>query len=191
MRCRRVLSTSPIRIIPPAKCGRRRIGRKPAIVVVDEAYAPFLAAPIAWPLWPNVIRVQSPGKAHGLLGLRLAYALTTPVLAAHLVNLQPAWAIPGPVADVLAALPTQEDFLQSTLVQVRQWAAELAQALGATPTGIHFFTHAVPDAPRVVADLLGKGIRVRDCTSFGLAGHIRVATRHTGRERTVISGLAV
>jgi histidinol-phosphate aminotransferase len=148
-----------------------------AIVVVDEAYAPFLAEPIDWPLWPNVIRVQSPGKAHGLLGLRLAYALAQPELAAHLVNLQPAWAIPGPGAEVLAAMPEQEHFLRRTMPQVRQWAADLALTLGATPTGLHFFTLPVADAQAVSAALLAKGIRVRDCRSFGLADHLRIATR--------------
>jgi histidinol-phosphate aminotransferase len=147
------------------------------VVVVDEAYAPFVAEPIAWPLAPNVIRVQSPGKAHGLLGLRLAYALTTPALAAHLVNLQPAWAIPGPIAAVLAALPAQEAFLQRALPQVRAWAAELALTLGAQPTGLHFFTLEVPNAQRAAADLLTRGMRVRDCTSFGLPNHVRIATR--------------
>jgi histidinol-phosphate aminotransferase len=147
------------------------------VVVVDEAYMPFLAKPVNWPLWPNVIRVQSPGKAHGLLGLRLAYALTTPGLAQHLVNLQPAWAIPGPVADVLAALPEQEPFLRQTMPQVRQWAADLATALGATPTGLHFFTLSVADAQAASAALLAQGIRVRDCRSFGLADQLRIATR--------------
>lgn len=147
------------------------------VVVVDEAYAPFLAEPVEWPLHPNVIRVRSPGKAHGLLGLRLAYALAPPELAAHLLNLQPAWAIPGPVAEVLAALPGQDEFLHRTLSSLRQWAAELAHALGATPTGLHYFTISAPNADRVAAALLSGGIRVRSCTSFGLPDQIRIATR--------------
>jgi histidinol-phosphate aminotransferase len=147
------------------------------LVVVDEAYRPFLAEPFDWPLWPNVIRVQSPGKAHGLLGLRLAYALAPPDLAAHLVNLEPAWAIPGPVAAVLTALPEQEPFLRQTLPQVRHWATELAHTLGATPTGLHFFTVNVSDTRRVTTNLQAQGIRVRDCTSFGYPDRVRIATR--------------
>jgi histidinol-phosphate aminotransferase len=156
------------------------------VVVVDEAYRPFLAEPVEWPLWPNVIRVQSPGKAHGLLGLRLAYALAQPTLAAHLVNLEPAWAIPGPVAEVLAALPEQEEFLHQTLPHVRQWATELAQALGAMPTNLHFFTVAVPNMRQMATKLGEQGIRVRDCASFGLHNQIRMATRTPGENRVFL-----
>lgn len=157
------------------------------IVIVDEAYAPFLAEPVPWPLWPNVIRVQSPGKAHGLLGLRLAYALTTPALAAHLANLQPAWAIPGPSAAVLAALPHQDWFLQETMPQVRAWAADLAQALGATPSPIHFFVLPVANAAQTCAALLQQGIRMRDCASFGLPNHVRIATRTAAENQQLLA----
>ncbi|CAN5704626.1 histidinol-phosphate transaminase [soil metagenome] len=160
------------------------------VVIVDEAYAPFLARQAMWPLHANVIRVQSPGKAHGLLGLRPAYALAPPHLAAHLVNLQPAWALPAPLAEVLSALPTADDFLHETLDQVRGWAFELAHALGATPTELHFFTLQVKDAKQLAADLLAHGIRVRDCTSFGLPDRIRIATRGPDDNHKLIECLA-
>jgi histidinol-phosphate aminotransferase len=156
------------------------------IVIVDEAYGPFLAEPATWPLYPNVIRVQSPGKAHGLLGLRLAYALARPALAAHLDNLQPAWAIPGPVAEVLAELPGQTWFLQETLGQVRAWAAELAEALDARPTGLHFFSISVNDAPGLAVALLNRGIRLRDCTSFGLPGRLRIAAQRPEQNHQLV-----
>lgn len=147
------------------------------LYVLDEAYAPFLATNTVWPLQSNLIRVQSPGKAHGVLGMRLAYALTTPAIAEQLVNLQPAWAIPSATAAVLAALPQQAGFLANKMPLVRQWAANLAGALGATPTNLHFFTIEVKDPAQVAARLLAKGLRVRDCTSFGLPHSIRIATR--------------
>ncbi|HMN31605.1 MAG TPA: aminotransferase class I/II-fold pyridoxal phosphate-dependent enzyme, partial [Caldilineaceae bacterium] len=159
------------------------------LVVVDEAYRPFLADPVEWPAWPNVIRVQSPGKAHGLLGLRLAYALTTPALAAHLLNLQPAWAIPGPLAEVLAALPEQDAFLRQTLPQVRRWAGELAAHLGATAHGVHFFTLAHPRAAQITAALSTQNIRVRHCASFGLPDRIRIATRTPEQNARLVAAL--
>lgn len=152
-------------------------GRLAAPVIVDEAYLPFLAQPVALPCQPNLIRLCSPGKAHGLLGVRMAYALCHPALAAHLINLQPAWALPTATAALLAALPEQHGFLAQTLPHVRAWAQQLAQALGVPATGLHFFTLSVGDATAVAAALHQRGIRVRDCTSFGYPDRLRVATR--------------
>jgi histidinol-phosphate aminotransferase len=63
------------------------------------------------------------------------------------------------------------------LPTVRRWASELALAMGARPSGLHFFTAQVTDAEQTAAQLLARGIRVRDCTSFGYPNMIRVATR--------------
>lgn len=147
------------------------------LVIVDEAYLPFVADPMPVVPWPGLVRVQSPGKAHGLLGMRMAYALVQPPLARILLDLQPAWAIPSSLAAVLEALPQQNDFLVQTLPMVRTWASDLAAALGSEGSGLHFFTVEVGSASEVAAVLRERGIRVRDCASFGLSGHVRIATR--------------
>lgn len=151
-----------------------------ALLIVDEAYAPFTAAPTP-PRHPNVVRVLSPGKAHGLVGARPAYALAAPEVAARLDNLAPAWHLPAGTAAVLAALPEAQTFLAQTLPQVRQNAARLAAALQAlgpvTHHGTPYLTLRVGDAPHVAATLLDRGYRVRDCTSYGQPDRIRVSTR--------------
>lgn len=156
------------------------------LFVVDEAYRPFMEQHQEIPSRPNLIRLQSPGKAHGVLGMRLAYALADPDIAAHLINLEPAWAFPSAHAAALAALPEQKPFLENTLPIVRQWARDLATALGAVPTDLHFFTLRVPDAGRVAADLLRHGLRVRDCASFGYPDLIRVAARRPEDNQVLI-----
>ncbi|GIV85153.1 MAG: histidinol-phosphate aminotransferase [Candidatus Roseilinea sp.] len=156
------------------------------VVIADEAYLPFVAAPLAVAPWPGLVRVHSPGKAHGLLGMRLAYALAEPRLARDLRALQPAWAIPSPLAAALAALPTQGDFLARTLPIVRDWAKQLAQDLGGDETGLHFFTVRVGAATAVAAALRAQGIRIRDCASFGLPDRVRVATRTPADNRKLI-----
>ena len=161
------------------------------LVVLDEAYAPFAAVAYDWPCQPNLIRVWSPGKAHGLLGMRLAYVLAHPDTAQFLQNAQPAWAIPSATAAVLAALPDQGGFLQHTLPQVRAWANDLALALGAQPSGIHYFMLQVDDAAQTAARLLTLGIRVRNCASFGYPQHIRVATRMPEVDKVLVEALAV
>lgn len=147
------------------------------VVIADEAYLPFVAEPLPVSPWPGLVRVHSPGKAHGLLGMRLAYALAAPPLARALRDLQPAWAIPSPLAAVLEALPGQGDFPAQTLPTVRRWARRLALALGGDDAGLHFFTVKVGAAMAVAAALRARGIRVRDCTSFGLPDRVRIATR--------------
>jgi histidinol-phosphate aminotransferase len=144
---------------------------------LDEAYWPFAASGRQAPPRPNLVRVQSPGKAHGVLGMRLAYALADPALAPHLANFQPAWAFPTAQAAALAAIPGQQDFLDEALPTMRQPAHDLALALGAPPTGLDFFTIRVPEATAVAALLLSQGLRVRDCTSFGYPDRIRILTR--------------
>jgi histidinol-phosphate aminotransferase len=59
----------------------------------------------------------------------------------------------------------------------RLLAAELALALGATPSSLHFFTMRVGNAQRAAAQLMARGLQVRDCTSFGHPDLVRVATR--------------
>lgn len=83
--------------------------------------------------------------------------------------------------------PQQQGFLDSTLPTIRAWAHDLARALGATPTGIHFFTVPVSDAARVAATLLERGLRVRDCTSFGRPDLIRVAPRQPEDNRRLVA----
>ncbi|PJF46680.1 MAG: histidinol-phosphate aminotransferase family protein [Chloroflexi bacterium] len=156
------------------------------VVIADEAYLPFMAAPLAVSPWPGLVRVQSPSKAHGLLGMRLAYALAEPNLARELRTLQPAWAIPSPLAAALEALPKQGDFLARTLPTARVWAKQLAQDLGGEETGLHFFTVRVGDAAAVAAALRAQGIRIRDCASFGLPDRVRVAARTPADNRKLI-----
>jgi histidinol-phosphate aminotransferase len=142
---------------------------------LDEAYWPFGVSGRQAPPRPNLIRVQSPGKAHGVLGMRLADALADPAVARHLANLERAWAFPTAQAAALAAIPGRQDFLDETLPTVRQPAHDLA--LGVPRTGQHFCTIRVPEATAIAALWLSQGLRVRDCTSFGYPHRIRILTR--------------
>lgn len=159
-----------------------------ALLIVDEAYAPFVAAP-APPRHPHVVRLLSPGKAHGLVGARPAYALAAPGVASRLDNLAPAWHLPAGTAAVLAALPGAGDFLTLTLPRVARAANDLAAALAclgpAEHHGTPYLTLGVGNAARVTAALLDRGVQVRDCASYGQPDRIRVSTR-TPQENAVL-----
>lgn len=154
--------------------------RAGALLVVDEAYAPFVPA-CRVPRGPSVVRVLSPGKAHGLVGARPAYALAAPETVERLDNLAPAWHVPAGTAAALAALPEAGEFLTETLPRVREDAEALAAALRLLGPvqhhGTPYLTLEVGHAVTVASRVLDHGVKVRDCASYGLPDHIRVSTR--------------
>lgn len=157
-----------------------------ALLILDLAYAPFTEPPINHQ--PSTINLHSPGKAHGLVGARPAYAIATPEVVAHLENLAPAWHLPAGTAALLQTLPHAQDFLARTLPQVKMDARALAAALapfGAVEHhGTPYLTLDVGDGARVARELLALGMKVRDCTSYGLPSRIRVSTQ--GRQNDEI-----
>lgn len=155
----------------------RACAKVDALLLLDEAYAPFLEHAPEVPAHSHLLRLHSPGKAHGLVGLRPAYALAAPGVAGALLNLAPAWALPAPTAAVLEALPDAQAFLAETLPELRAATRHLAAALGQPAPRVPFFLLPVPDAPRAAAELLARGLRVRDAGSYGFPGHLRLSAR--------------
>ncbi|MFC4638209.1 aminotransferase class I/II-fold pyridoxal phosphate-dependent enzyme [Deinococcus hohokamensis] len=161
-----------------------------ALLILDEAYAPFVPSePL--PDSEAVVRLLSPGKAHGLVGARPAYALAAASVTERLENLAPAWHLPAGTAAVLSALPQAQAFLATTLPQVQAQAAALAGALSRLGPvehhGTPYLTLEVADAAPVTAALLSQGLRVRDCASYGLPQRIRVSSR-TPRDNQALLG---
>ena len=159
--------------------------RADALLIVDLAYAPFLRLPQPV-LTSHTALLYSPGKAHGLVGARPAYALAAPPVAAALHNLAPAWALPTGTAALLHALPDAQDFLARTLPKVARNAAQLALDLSALGEvghhGAPFVTLRVGDAAGMSASLLNRGLlnrglRVRNCASYGLPDWLRISAR--------------
>ena len=151
-----------------------------ALLIVDLAYAPFLQLSDP-PLTSHTVLLHSPGKVHGLVGVRPAYALAAPQVAAALDNLAPAWALPAGTAALLEALPDAQGFLTDSLPKVARNAAKLELDLPGSGEverhGTPFMTLRVGDAARMSAALLSRGFRVRDCTSYGLPKRLRISAR--------------
>lgn len=162
-----------------------------ALLMVDLAYAPFTAPAIIH--HPSVINLYSPGKAHGLVGARPAYTVAAPDIAARLENLAPAWHLPAGTAALLEALPHAQDFLADTLPRVRNDAAALAAALRGFGAVEHYstpyLTLDIGDAAWVASELLTLGVKVRDCTSYGLPSRIRVSTQGQAQDAVLITAL--
>lgn len=171
--------------------------------VLDCAYAPLLLPPgpsdppgpahyPAHDLPDGIWRMYSPNKALGLTGVRAAYAIApfTAVAdgtAQHLRALAPSWPVG---ADGVALLSTwtgqgAQQWLAASLPVLQDWKAQqlaLCRALGwqVLPGSLaNFFTARLPqevlrEPAALLAHLRARGIKLRDCASFGLPGHVRL-----------------
>jgi histidinol-phosphate aminotransferase len=165
------------------------------LLVLDEAYAAFVAG--RWDAAPlletgRVAVLRSMTKDYALAGLRLGYLLAGAGIVEAVRRVQPPWSV-NAVAQAagLAALQSGT-YRRDTLAQTRQAASELRQALltlglRVRPSATHFFLVQVDDAAQTRADLLRRGILVRDCTSFGLPAFVRVAARRPEENRRLVA----
>ncbi len=165
-----------------------------ALLILDEAYRPLVPDLPTLPMHAAVLTLHSPGKLHGVVGLRPAYALAPPQVANALENLAPTWPLPSPVVATLAALPDAQAFVADTLPRWQAAARDLARDLAAlAPVAHHgppFLTVRVGDAARVSAALLERGLRVRDCASYGHPDLIRVCARQPHDNARLVRALA-
>ena len=158
------------------------------LLVLDEAYAAFVDA--RWPAeqllesHPNLVVLRSMTKDHALPGLRLGYLLASPPVACAVAAVRPPWNVnSGALRAGLAALsPAAQLHLQHARDVVAQSRTHLTReltrlGLSVTPSDANFVLVEVGDAPGFRRALLSLGIVVRDCTSFGLPAHVRIACR--------------
>ena len=156
----------------------RLAGPGDAADVWDEAFYP-----LATGRWTSAAAAQgavvvgSLTKVFACPGLRLGYVLSTDGdLIDRLAARQPRWAVNGLAAAVLPDLLADAD--------LEGWAAEIADlrrrlvallrsaGLDPEPSDANF---VLVHAPGLRGRLAPAGIVVRDCASFGLPGHVRVA----------------
>lgn len=118
--------------------------------------------------------VGSLTKLFACPGLRVGYVLADD--AARLARAQPAWPVNGIALAVLPRLLEQAD-LPGWQQRIAGRRTELARLLAE-----HGFTPLASDAPWLLVDAPGlrdrlapHGVVVRDCTSFGMPGVVRIA----------------
>ena len=158
-----------------------------AVRVLDLAYEPLRLdgkLTLPEPELQKVWQLYSPNKALDLTGVRAAYAIA-PVRAAADIEamnqLCPSWPIGAHGVAMLSAWtqPEAQAWLASSLATLRQWKAKqvaMCQSFGwvVLPSLANFF---VCQTNIDLAALRGRGIQLRDCTSFGLPGHVRISVQ--------------
>ena len=174
------------------------------VIVLDEAYATFVTA--RWRSerlleYPNVVLLRSLTKDHALPGLRLGYLLAAPHLTHAIETVRPPWSVnAGALRAGLATLqPAAEQHVDRARDIVTTSRALLSDGLArrgyaVQPSHANFLIADVTDAPAFRRALLPHGIVVRDCTSFGLPRHVRIACKlptHCTRLLEVVAHLQV
>ena len=138
------------------------------ILVVDEAFADFDPALSMAPALPHpaLLILRSFGKAYGLAGLRLGFALTAPELADRLRTALGPWAISGPASFIGMTALTDTEWRDRASAKLKVNAARLDTLLQSAGLcvlgGTLLFRLAESDDAADLFDRLGHaGILVR------------------------------
>ncbi|MDH1703895.1 aminotransferase class I/II-fold pyridoxal phosphate-dependent enzyme [Comamonas terrigena] len=148
-----------------------------------EGTAPQRDLDTVWQLW-------TPNKALGMTGVRAAYAIAPLHAAAQELEalrlLAPSWVVGAHGVAMLQAwgTPPVQQWLAQSLETLRAWKAQqlaLCEQLGWQVIPGHQANYLVARLPlppqdlaRSLAALRNHGVKLRDCASFGLLGHVRL-----------------
>ncbi|XSG76214.1 pyridoxal phosphate-dependent aminotransferase [Herpetosiphon llansteffanensis] len=130
----------------------------------------------------NTIYLYSLTKSYALAGLRLGYVVAEPSIIQALQRWQPQWSVNSLAQAAGLAIMANSAWLAQNLDQWWAWSdqlrAELSQiGLRVLPSCLPFFLVEVQNAGQTRSALLHHACLVRDCSSFGLPGLIRIAPR--------------
>jgi histidinol-phosphate/aromatic aminotransferase/cobyric acid decarboxylase-like protein len=146
--------------------------------VWDEAFYPLAAG--AWSRGDVAagradIAIGSLTKVFACPGLRVGYVQADPAVIAPLAQCQPRWSLNGLAAALVPELLARADLPAWAAATARRRAALTAAIPGVEPADANYVLVRVDDGAAARAGLARRGVLVRDCTSFGLPDHIRVA----------------
>ncbi|SEA22209.1 aminotransferase class I/II-fold pyridoxal phosphate-dependent enzyme [Acidovorax soli] len=176
----------------------------PVLRVLDCAYAPLRLDGVAWsgpsatsaPCW----QLWTPNKALGLTGVRAAYAVAPPgsevqAQVQALAALAPSWPVGAHGVAMLQAWvqPGAQRWRAASLVTLAAWKQRqlaLCERLGWAVQGgslANYFCALPPGGmhERDGAHLRAAGIKLRECTSFGLPGWVRLGVRSPAAQQAL------
>jgi histidinol-phosphate/aromatic aminotransferase/cobyric acid decarboxylase-like protein len=154
---------------------------------LSERFAELAVAPPV-----NVACIRSLTKDFAIPGVRVGYVVAAPALIARVEHGRPAWTTSAAAQAAAIAACGSGAFVADSRDRVLAARAALAAGLAAiglppAPSSTGFLIVRTGDARGVRRRLLARHrIVVRDCASFGLPEHIRLAARAApDRERAI------
>ncbi len=184
----------------------RLIDRLPTeiVLLLDEAYAEFspsVAIPSGGVLAPNVIRLRTFSKAHGMAGGRVGYAICSEEVSQGFEKIRNHYGMNRVAQEMALASLTDPDFISGVVEQVsigRLEYTKIASNHGLTvlPSGTNFVNFDLGFKERADAfldALIQHRVFVRKATQPPLNRTVRISVGHPD-ERLVLSevlGLAI
>lgn len=155
----------------------------PTYVVLDQSFVALSdhADDARAPLPENVIRVRSLTKEFGCPGLRIGVLTAPAPLVGRIEAVRPTWATSAPALAALVASADAAGFVAESWQCMRRDRDETrallaAHGLAPHPSATCYQLVRAPGTAAAFADaLLRHGVLVRDCSSFGLPSHVRIA----------------
>ncbi len=144
------------------------LAQQGGVLIVDEAFADFdpdLSLAPSLP-HPALIVLRSFGKAYGLAGLRLGFALAAPALAHRIRNALGQWAVSGPAASIGTLALNDAPWRRTAAARLAGDVCRLDALLQAARLSVVggtalFRLAASPLAPSIYMRLGAAGILVR------------------------------
>jgi threonine-phosphate decarboxylase len=192
---------NPTGVLVPANRVRellRQVRAGEGILFLDEAFIE-LSDPgqsLVHENGPGLLLLRSLTKAFAVPGLRFGYGFGDPDLVARMEVLRPPWSV-NAFAEEFAILAFRNyDRLEESrrrIAEERTWLEKRLRDLGLAPLPSSANFLLVPlgrPASALAGCLLGRGLLIRDCASFGLPDSIRVAVRRRGENEQLVEALS-
>jgi histidinol-phosphate/aromatic aminotransferase/cobyric acid decarboxylase-like protein len=167
------------------------------IFILDQSFLSLSErfADVAVPQPANVACVRSLTKDFAIPGVRVGYLLAAPDLVARVERARAAWTTSAAAQAAAVAACAAGAFVADSRDRILADRAHLAAALRAlglapAPSTAGFVVVCTGDAAGLRRRLLAHRIAVRDCASFGLPDHIRIAARPAADRARLLAALA-
>ena len=166
---------------------------------IDAAYEPLAERP--WDAvelvrtGAPVLVIHSLTKLFAMPGIRLGYVVAPEAIAERLRRIQPPWPLGGPEIAAGCAAVAMFEARRATVPPLHDRRRRLEVALAElgcriAPSTTNFALAEVGDARAFRAALLTRGFAVRDGSSFGLPGWVRLAVPAEAAMARLVHALA-
>jgi threonine-phosphate decarboxylase len=139
--------------------------------------------------------LRSLTKAFAVPGIRFGWGVGCPELVAAIEAIRPPWSVNAYAESYAHAALDHADQLNASRERIAAERSFLsgeleARGLSVCPSAVNFLLFRSPVPASVLKErLLSCGILVRDCASFGLPGHVRIAVRTQSENRILLEAL--